>query len=299
MPARTPCIARSRSPPAPDPLHQARSDRYRAGRADRPAPAVVGSQRIVSLDPYGPWSARRSPVVRRRLRHPPDHRGDQGAPAVPELKHALGWTARGRRAGGHARPGEATVHQGRDRAGVVPAGRRGALRRVRDRPAPHSVRADRRHVPRAGHPHRSRRCSCRRSAARPSTCSATSPTLGDPACKIAVRVHDECNGSDVFGSDICTCRPYLAHGIEECVRDRAGGRRRRHRLQPQGGPGAGRGDQVPGLQRAQAAAGRRQRRAVLRAHRVRRRRAGHALSGADARRAALAGHQAASIASSR
>ncbi|MFY2560732.1 GTP cyclohydrolase II [Corallococcus terminator] len=41
---------------------------------------------------------------------------------------------------------------------------------------------------------------------------------------LAVRVHDECNGSDVFGSDICTCRPYLAHGIEECVRTaQAGG----------------------------------------------------------------------------
>jgi GTP cyclohydrolase II len=35
---------------------------------------------------------------------------------------------------------------------------------------------------------------------------------------LTVRVHDECNGSDVFGSDICTCRPYLAHGVEECVR---------------------------------------------------------------------------------
>ena len=32
-----------------------------------------------------------------------------------------------------------------------------------------------------------------------------------------MRVHDECNGSDVFGSDICTCRPYLLHGIEECI----------------------------------------------------------------------------------
>jgi GTP cyclohydrolase II len=31
-------------------------------------------------------------------------------------------------------------------------------------------------------------------------------------------VHDECNGSDVFGSDICTCRPYLVHGIDICVR---------------------------------------------------------------------------------
>ena len=30
-------------------------------------------------------------------------------------------------------------------------------------------------------------------------------------------MHDECNGSDVFGSDICTCRPYLTHAIEECI----------------------------------------------------------------------------------
>lgn len=41
--------------------------------------------------------------------------------------------------------------------------------------------------------------------------------LGRPETKVACRVHDECNGSDVFGSDICTCRPYLAHGIEVCV----------------------------------------------------------------------------------
>lgn len=26
------------------------------------------------------------------------------------------------------------------------------------------------------------------------------------------------NGSDVFGSDICTCKPYLIFAIEECVR---------------------------------------------------------------------------------
>jgi GTP cyclohydrolase II len=42
--------------------------------------------------------------------------------------------------------------------------------------------------------------------------------LADPSIKVACRVHDECNGSDVFGSDICTCRPYLAHGIEECIK---------------------------------------------------------------------------------
>ncbi len=41
--------------------------------------------------------------------------------------------------------------------------------------------------------------------------------LGQAATRIACRVHDECNGSDVFGSDICTCRPYLAHGVEVCV----------------------------------------------------------------------------------
>jgi GTP cyclohydrolase II len=41
--------------------------------------------------------------------------------------------------------------------------------------------------------------------------------LGRPATKVACRLHDECNGSDVFGSDICTCRPYLAHGIEVCI----------------------------------------------------------------------------------
>lgn len=42
-------------------------------------------------------------------------------------------------------------------------------------------------------------------------------SITDPTKPLAVRVHDECNGSDVFGSDICTCRPYLVHGIEVCV----------------------------------------------------------------------------------
>ena len=41
--------------------------------------------------------------------------------------------------------------------------------------------------------------------------------LSDQNIPLACRVHDECNGSDVFGSDICTCRPYLTHGIEICV----------------------------------------------------------------------------------
>jgi len=41
--------------------------------------------------------------------------------------------------------------------------------------------------------------------------------LADPKTIVACRVHDECNGSDVFGSDICTCRPYLVHGVEVCL----------------------------------------------------------------------------------
>jgi GTP cyclohydrolase II len=42
--------------------------------------------------------------------------------------------------------------------------------------------------------------------------------LADPQVTLTARVHDECNGSDVFGSDICTCRPYLTHAIEECIK---------------------------------------------------------------------------------
>ena len=47
--------------------------------------------------------------------------------------------------------------------------------------------------------------------------------IADPNRRLTCRVHDECNGSDVFGSDICTCRPYLAHGIEECIRSAQNG----------------------------------------------------------------------------
>ncbi|MFZ2652852.1 MAG: GTP cyclohydrolase II [Burkholderiaceae bacterium] len=42
--------------------------------------------------------------------------------------------------------------------------------------------------------------------------------LARPEVTLTARVHDECNGSDVFGSDICTCRPYLTHAIEECIK---------------------------------------------------------------------------------
>lgn len=42
--------------------------------------------------------------------------------------------------------------------------------------------------------------------------------LSNPDVKLSCRVHDECNGSDVFGSDICTCRPYLTYGIEHAAK---------------------------------------------------------------------------------
>jgi GTP cyclohydrolase II len=41
--------------------------------------------------------------------------------------------------------------------------------------------------------------------------------LSNPNVELTCRVHDECNGSDVFGSDICTCRPYLMWGIEHAA----------------------------------------------------------------------------------
>ncbi|PYI09553.1 GTP cyclohydrolase II [Aspergillus sclerotiicarbonarius CBS 121057] len=47
--------------------------------------------------------------------------------------------------------------------------------------------------------------------------------VSDPEIKLALRIHDECNGSDVFQSDICTCRPYLTFGIEEAIKEAQGG----------------------------------------------------------------------------
>jgi GTP cyclohydrolase II len=92
----------------------------------------------------------------------------------------------------------------------------------RERAAPHALRADRRHVSRTG------------DAAGPQglpaadrldhrLCHGRGLAARRSEARIACRVHDECNGSDVFGSDICTCRPYLTHGIEECVKEAQSG----------------------------------------------------------------------------
>src|SRR5260370_38549099 len=65
--------------------------------------------------------------------------------------------------------------------------------------------------------------------------------LGKPETKIACRLHDECNGSDVFGSDIFTSRPYLAHANEICIESSQQPRPGVAISNPKQGPALGRG----------------------------------------------------------
>ncbi|XP_049848236.1 uncharacterized protein LOC126313327 [Schistocerca gregaria] len=41
--------------------------------------------------------------------------------------------------------------------------------------------------------------------------------LGNARTEVALRVHDECNSSDTFGSDMCTCRPYLIYAMQGAI----------------------------------------------------------------------------------
>ncbi|KAI1437252.1 GTP cyclohydrolase N terminal-domain-containing protein [Xylaria sp. CBS 124048] len=54
-------------------------------------------------------------------------------------------------------------------------------------------------------------------------CFGDPAKMSDEKVRLSLRIHDECNGSDVFGSDICTCRPYLIYGIEEAVKEAQNG----------------------------------------------------------------------------
>ncbi|KAK3181106.1 hypothetical protein K4F52_007647 [Lecanicillium sp. MT-2017a] len=54
-------------------------------------------------------------------------------------------------------------------------------------------------------------------------CFGDPAKMSDASARLSLRIHDECNGSDVFGSDICTCRPYLIFGIEEAVKEAQNG----------------------------------------------------------------------------
>lgn len=41
--------------------------------------------------------------------------------------------------------------------------------------------------------------------------------LGDEKTEVALRVHDECSSSDTFGSDMCSCRPYLIYALQGAI----------------------------------------------------------------------------------
>ncbi|KAG7705489.1 hypothetical protein KL948_003607 [Ogataea haglerorum] len=43
--------------------------------------------------------------------------------------------------------------------------------------------------------------------------------IPNPEKRLALRVHDECSGSDVFLSDICSCRCYLIFGLREAAKE--------------------------------------------------------------------------------
>ena len=246
--------------------------------------------KIVSLDPWGHRVAQDfGDLIAEGIDIRPSIAITKARLTLPEIQDAI---AAGRlEVDGEIvhEAGDVSVTKIADRSGLVAARRRRAVRGRRSGPAPLPVRADRRHVSRAGHPARPQRLPA--ADRRHDALHLRRPgLLGDKRKTLTCRVHDECNGSDVFGSDICTCRPYLTHGIEEATRAGAGRRRRPDRLQPQGRPRARRGDQVPRLQRPQAPAGRRPGGDLFRAHRMRRRRPGRALPAAHAGRDPLARH---------
>lgn len=60
-------------------------------------------------------------------------------------------------------------------------------------------------------------------------CFGDPARMSDPNVRLALRVHDECNGSDVFGSDICTWYNFpcvnLISSCKTCFVGRASERR--------------------------------------------------------------------------
>ena len=182
---------------------------------------------------------------------------------LPEvIEGAADRPAQGRRQGAHGRR-RGHGDQGGDRAGVVAARRGQALRLHRGRPAPRAVRGDRRHVPGAGHAQRPRGVPA--ADRRPDALHLRRPARpGQPGG----RAHGA-RARRVQRLRRVRLRhlhlPALPHARHRGVHPgRAARRRRPDRLLPQGRPRARRGDQVPGLQRAQAPGGRRHRRPVLR-----------------------------------
>ena len=253
-----------------------------------PFPQWTEPEKIVSLDPWGHLVADVfKPEIAEGLDIRPSIAITRARLDLIEIRDAL---AAGRlKADGHAIHANGSVSVVKiaiDPVWYLP-GIAAALRHHRDGAAPKPVRSDRRHVPRAG------------DAARP----ARVPAADRRHHRLSVRRHRTALRS-AHQDHLPRARrmqrlrrvrlrhlhlPALSHSRHRGMRPRrAAGRVRHHHLQPQGRPRARRGHQVPGLQRAQAPGGRRRRRDLFRADRMRRRRAGCALPAIDAGRAALA-----------
>ena len=201
-----------------DPIRRADLTNTQPAVAIGPFPQWVGAKTIVSLDPWGHMVAEAfGPEIAQGIDIRPSIAVTRARLDLGEMQQAV---AAGRLAndGVVVQPGGGlSVVKVADRPGLVSPGHRRALRRDGHEPAPHPVRADAGMFPEL--------------VTRPDLDVFLPPVggttvylfgdvakLADPATRITCRVHDECNGSDVFGSDICTCRPYLVHGIEECAR---------------------------------------------------------------------------------
>ena len=300
------------------PMRSIARSRFRPARSSPIArPDLTNTSPVVEIGPLPQWSragqaSSRSipwghrvaedfaPGDRRGRRHPPDHRDHQGAAdACPRSTR-------------RSRPGrlkvDGTIMQDTGDVAVTKAAvdpvwylpgiaeRFGVERR---RAAPHAVRADRRHVSGAGHaagslgvPAADRRhhaLHLRRSVRRVATSAARSPA----ACTTSATART-CSAPTSAPAG-----PISSTASRSASSEAQNGGAGPDRLQSQGRPRARRGDQVPGLQRPQAPGRRRPGGDLFRAHRMRRRRAGRALPAADAGRAPLARHHAASTASSR
>ena len=252
----------------------------------------TGARTIVSLDPWGHMVAEAfQPEIAEGIDIRPSIAVTRARLDLLEMQQAV---AAGRLAndGVVVQPNGSVVGgEDRHRPGLVPARHRRALRHERDKSAPHPVRADGRHVPRA------------RDQARPAGVPAARRRhhrLPLRRCRQARRpahLHHLPRARRVQRLRRVRLRhlhlPALSRARHRGVRARRAGRRpRRHRLQPQGRPGARRGHQIPGLQRPQAPGRRRCGSRLLRAHGMRGRRAGCALPAADAGRHPLAGVRA-------
>ncbi len=136
---------RARSDPA------SRSHQHLSGRDHRAVSAMERSRKDRRARSLGASRRREFPTGDRGgRRHPAQHRRDARAAGSARDSRGARGEAAARRWRGRACQRRCLRGQDRDRPGLVSAGARYALWHQRDRSAAHAVRADRRHVPRAG-----------------------------------------------------------------------------------------------------------------------------------------------------